>query len=72
MNDRKREEVIIIESENPDDGSKETKIKVKPSKSGATAGAAAGAAIGSVVPVVGTAVGALTGGLIGLIFGPAD
>lgn len=64
--------VVIIEKTPRPDGGTDTKVTIKPSKSGAIAGASAGAAVGSVVPVIGTAVGTVVGGVIGFIFGPAD
>ena len=55
------------------DGGSETKIEVRPSKSGAVKGSGAGAAVGSAIAgPAGAAAGAVIGGVAGYIFGPED
>ena len=54
-------ELLTIRERKKEDGTKETEVEIKPSKSGAAAGAAIGAPFGP----AGMAVGALIGGIFG-------
>jgi len=65
--------VVVVTSRKKNDGTKETTIKVVPSKKGAESGAVLGAAIGgSVGGPGGAAIGAAIGSTIGGVLGPED